>query len=167
MMNNKYIDEQFTNEYPELFSYIFRYVSFRIPHRTSVEDIVGDVILYAYAHRESFDATRGNMRQWLTGIAKNHIIDHWKKMRPTVELKEAVQICDETEYLALNDSLDSKKYVQEILSTLSPAARALFTLRYVDGLTHEEIARLVQKKPSTIRTFFSRTFATIRQNHSL
>ena len=164
LQDDKSIDAQFEAEYSELFAYISRFVTFRIPHRSATEDVISDIFLYGYARRDTYDPTRGSMRQWFTGIAKRHIAEYWRTLRPTEALREAERVCNDAEYMLLNDALDAKHNVQEILESLSPEHRALFTLRYIDGMTHDEIAALVRKKPSTIRTFFSRALKSLRQD---
>lgn len=158
---------QFSREYEELFAYISRYVAFRVPHTPSAEDIVSETFLYGYAHLDAYNPERGSLRQWLTGIAKNKIADHWKALRPTVELLEAMDVLDAVDHLSTDASLDAAVTAERILATLTPEARALFTLRFVDGMTYEAIAKTVRKKPSTIRTYFSRALANIRQHHTL
>lgn len=158
-------NEQFTREYPELFAYISRFVAFRVPHAPSAEDIVSETFLYGYARLSTYRAERGSLRQWLTGIAKRKIADHWKRMRPSTDLLEALDVVEAAERPSPDASIDASLAADRILSTLSPEARAILTLRFVDGLSHDEIARLVRKKPSTVRTFFSRTLSVIRKNH--
>ncbi|MEK9157143.1 MAG: RNA polymerase sigma factor [Patescibacteria group bacterium] len=159
--------EQFTEEYEGLFAYLSKYVSFRVPHKEAAEEVIGEVFLYGYAHLDHFDAQRGTMRQWFTGIAKHKIGDHWRKLRPTAELDDALNICNDIDHESWNDTLDASAKAEEILTQLTPEMRALFTLRYIDGMTYEEIATLVRKKPSAIRTHFSRALTRLRQTHSL
>lgn len=159
--------KQFIEEYGELFRYISKYVSFRIPKKEEAEEVIGEIFLKGYAKLNTFDEERGSMRQWFTGIAHRVIVDYWKNVRPTVAIDDAFDLCCEMDHLAINNAIDASMQYENIIQNLSPEARSLFTLRYVDGLTYEEIASYVGKKPSAIRTYFSRAFTRIRQSNTL
>lgn len=57
----------------------------RVRDRAAAEDIVQDVLTRAYVHRDTLRDHR-NLGEWLYQIARNAIIDHYRKRRPTEEL---------------------------------------------------------------------------------
>jgi len=164
--NEKHL-QQFKEEYEDLFAYLNKFISFRVPHREDAEEIMQEVFLQGYAKLHTFNPQKGSMRQWFTGIAKYKIADYWRGIHPTAALEDALNVCCELDHCAINNAIDASVRYKEVLANLSPEARSLFTLRYVDGLTYEEIASYVGKKPSAIRTYFSRAFTRIRQSNTL
>jgi hypothetical protein len=69
---------------PENFS---RFLAGRSAKEAAAEDIVHDVLLRAYARRDTL-RDRGKLGQWLYQIARNAIIDHYRRCRPTEELPD-------------------------------------------------------------------------------
>lgn len=58
----------------------------RIP-REEVQDLVKEVFLAAYRHIHSL-RDRNALGGWLTKIARNHVVEHYRKARPTEELAD-------------------------------------------------------------------------------
>ena len=155
--------QQFEQSYPELFDYTYRYVRFRIYHTQEAEDLVADIFRMAYEKLDDFDEERGNLRQWITGIMRNKVVEYWRSRKINLPLEDV-----ETTLLsfinkhALEEQLDGDAFFEQLMEHLSLEQKALFTLRYVDGLTYEEIARQVKKQPGAIRNVFSRLHRKLR-----
>jgi DNA-directed RNA polymerase specialized sigma24 family protein len=46
---------------------------------TAADDLLSEVWLQAYASRRTFDSTRGTIRGWLFGVARNVLVAHWRR----------------------------------------------------------------------------------------
>lgn len=154
--------ELFAREYPDVFDFIYRFIARRVFDRDEVDDVVSEAFIKAYAELARFDPERGMLRQWLTGIAKNQLLTHWRKQKPLVLLEEDEQIPDETTGTVFTDALDRELFAEKVYATLSEETRALVALRYVDGMTYEELAEVTGKEPSALRQFFSRLHRSLR-----
>lgn len=135
------------DNYSDLFDYIYRYIHIRVEDKDIAHDLVSEVFIKALEHSDTFDASKGNLKQWLTGITKYHLFSYWKQYKTTVSL-------DDVELGALPDYrlLD----FNQLLERLPSAAQQLLRWRYVDDFTYEEIAKLTKKKPPAVRQYFSR-----------
>lgn len=153
---------QFEQQYAELFSYVYRYVYYRIPHAQDAEDIVSDIFLQSYKELRQFDEERGGLKQWMTGIMKRKMIDFWRKRKIVFELDETMLLFDVVDAESTAETIDHRLLLERVMEQLSPQLKALFALRYVDGLTYEEISELVSKKPEAIRKLFSRLHQKLR-----
>ena len=154
-MNEQEKKNLFLREYSNLFDYVYRYVCYRVPQREEAEDLVSETFLQAYHRLWDFDPSRGQLRQWLTGIAKNKLLMHWRRRVVRVGLDAVAEIPDgqEGETLAL---LDHKLIVEKLLDHVSDDMSALLAFRYVDGLSYEEIAEILGKEAAAVRKSFSR-----------
>lgn len=70
--------EQFTEVHDRHFAAIYRYVAGRLGAQAA-EDIAAETFLVAFDRRKTFDATRGDVRAWLFGIATNLVSRHRRK----------------------------------------------------------------------------------------
>lgn len=152
----------FAEEYSELFDFLYRYVYRRVFDRDEVDDIVSEAFTKAYRQLERFDSERGSLRQWLTGITKYELLTHWRKKKPTISLEFEEGITDQETGTPFTEALDDKLFAEKIYARLPADSKSLVALRYVDGLTYEEIAEVTGKEPSTMRQFFSRLHRALR-----
>jgi RNA polymerase sigma-70 factor (ECF subfamily) len=129
--------------------------------RHQCEDITQEVFLAAYLHLHSFDARRSSFSTWLCTIARNKCLNARQKHRPLVwaELPEKngprlpEAILGEEE---LFRQLDAG------LASLSPEQKMVFVLAELQGLAHEEIARIEQVPLGTVKSRLSRAKEKLR-----
>jgi RNA polymerase sigma-70 factor (ECF subfamily) len=131
------------------------------PH--DAEDAVQDAFLSAYKHLDQFKAT-AKMTTWLTAIVTNSALTQLrrKSRHPQVSLNE--ELTEEQGY-ALSDtladerpspedacaSLESHGFLMHFLSELSPSLQQAIRLRYLDGLTVSEAARILKVPVATMK----------------
>jgi len=160
--------EQFLEDYPSLFDRVSRYVYFRVRCRPDAEDIIATVFLELYRHLKKIDEQQGNAEQYALGIARYKVIDFWKRNSiVTTSLDEITEVFTESDRLEADLQLDNKLRFEELMASLEPAVQAIFALHYIDGLTYEAIAHIVQKRPATIRKLFSLMHKRLRKQFAL
>lgn len=148
--------ERFLDEYHSVFPKMYRYVRARVPHTETAEDIVSDIFLKAWKHCDTFQEKKGNREQWLIGIARYTIIDYWRKNKSTINLEDV-------EHQLQSHNTHEEIHFDLLIQNLSEEAQSLLRLRYVDGLSHNDIAELLQKNPPAIRMSLSRLYHTLRK----
>lgn len=149
-------------EYSSLFDYLYRYAAYRIPRREDAEDLVSDIFMTALARIDRHDEAQGNLRQWLTGIARHKVADHWRGRRQIVPIEEYLQLPAETSGDTIIGLVHHDLMVARVLRKCTPETRALLALKHEDGLTYEEIAELLGQKPAAVRQQFSRIHRKLR-----
>jgi RNA polymerase sigma-70 factor, ECF subfamily len=155
---------------------VFRMVYYRIRSRSDAEDIAQDVFLKAFQKISTVkDAAR--FRGWLFSIALNRIRDFQRKKRfrslfkveeenidsqPPVETES-----DEPEALEQVLKEDFWRQIRSMLDKLSKMEREVFLLRFFDHLNLNEIAGVMKKNESTIKTHLYRALAKFRKEPGL
>jgi RNA polymerase sigma-70 factor (ECF subfamily) len=140
---------------------LYRYALKRVQDRALAEDLVQDTLLAAWQARTGF-AGRSSVKTWLVGILKHKIIDHIRKASRESPLDENHDVASDPgdEYFDergrwLADigvwatperSLDQRQFwqvLEECVSRLPPRHARLFILREVDGVSSEELCKIL------------------------
>lgn len=159
----------FEHYYHQHFDYVYRYICLRLAEdRISAQDITSQTFYTAFKYRHRYDPKKGSWRQWITGIAKNRLLDHWQKENLTLSLQEVGEAEQLIESHGISQQkLDHKLLFDSILQSLPGQLRRLLILRYVDDLTYDQIAEITGKKPAAVRQIFSRLHKRLRAQFEL
>jgi len=151
---------------------IYRLAYYRTFSRMDAEDITQEVFVQAYRKLKSLNDTQ-KFRAWLYTIAVNRCNDFlrkrkylsllWKRSAREQEFMEEVKGMG-SEY---NDPIAKKRFwehVQTLLDKLSAMEREVFTLRFMDHQNINEIAAILNKSDSTVKTHLYRALDKVRKD---
>lgn len=162
--------QAFAALYDRYYPKILKYCSRRLYSQSVGEDLTSDVFLTAARKIDSFRGqSDGEFSQWLYTIATNRVNAYLRSYKRRKELLESAarsQRIGQTETIDNTDHLDMPAVYEAILQ-LKPRDQALITLRYMQGLPHEQISGIVDLKPAAVRVALSRAMAQLRErlNH--
>ncbi len=149
---------------------VFR-VAFRVTGRAEdAEDVVQETFLRAYRQLDRFEA-RSNVRTWLHRIATNCAID-LLRARPTREVVEEPEALERAavesggelpspERSALGVQI--RERLGGAMALLTEMERATFTLRHFEGLSIDEIGRMLGLKTSATKHSIFRAVRKMRR----
>ena len=145
-MSTAAVKESFEIVYEKYFSDISNFIYGQILHRERAEDLVSDVFVKAMTNYERFDPSRASVRTWLTNIARNTLIDDYRKnsIRKSVSLDDEDNYTEpsyEDEYKVLKE--DDEREVYRILSLLSESERELAGMIYFQNMKNNEIGEIL------------------------
>ena len=152
----------FLKAYPTLFDRIYRYTCARCSNQDDGKDIVSEVFIRAFERLDSFDEAKGSLEQWVMGITKFALIDYWRSRTTDINLDQVDPIDSHSTVTTLDDALSFEHRIR----TLPDPAKALLRLKYIDGMTFDEISDVLGKNPSTVRSYFSRLHQKLRLDHT-
>lgn len=158
--------EAFGELYNMIYPPVFRYCLRRSGNRNLAEDITSMVFLNVAGSMASFaGATFEEFRRWVFMIATNEInADCRKTMRRTALLADAgnsVQLRNDSSVENIHDQTEHDALQAAILK-LGHRAQSLVTLRFVSGLSYEDIAVILNISTGTARTATSRAIEELR-----
>lgn len=124
---------------------LLQFLTFRLGHRQTAEDILAETFERVLRARRPFSARRGGASEktWLYTIALNLARDHGR--RRAVEQRVLAQVgagqpaAERTEL----DAVADRDELRRAMTTLSPEEREAVSLRYGADLTVPEIAKLL------------------------
>ncbi|MBN9502357.1 hypothetical protein ABT09_02150 [bacterium SCN 57-13] len=124
---------------------VFRYSYARLGQREEAEDVAIEVV-----QALPNPCKRRDLRVYMLGMARRKIADRFRRARPTLEVREA----DAT--FRFDREIDEATVVAQTLNTLSADHREVLTLKYVIGLSSQEIGTLLGKRPDAIDSLLQR-----------
>ena len=141
---------------PEIHAFVYRRVG--DPHRA--EDITSQVFLRALRGLPTYRS--GSFRGWLFQIARNAIIDSYRRERPTTSDDALATHADpQPGPLELAEVREAREQMHRILDQLSRSQRDIVHLR-LRGYTGQEIADALGMKLGAVKSAQFRAFARIR-----
>jgi RNA polymerase sigma-70 factor (ECF subfamily) len=140
---------------PQVFGYVVR----RCGTNALAEDLTADVFMAAATALR--DGTASDIGVgWLIGTARHKLIDHWRR---TDRQRSALTLIATTE-LAPDpaDEPIATAHTHEVLEALTAEHRSALTLRYIDGLTVSEVARILDRSVHATESLLQRAKAAFR-----
>lgn len=142
---------------------IFRYVSYRVEEDADAEDITADVFVKMVEGLPAYRHSGVPFEAWLYRIASARIIDNRRRSqrRPQAELNEDLAVPDG---LHLEDVLSRQEDLAELrraLSQLTDEQQTLLILRFVERKSHEQVAEIMGKSSSAVRSIQHRALTRL------
>ena len=123
------------------------------------EDLAQETFVRALMNAETVgELSSGKRRAWLFRTFKNLFFDRYRRAVLESEYTQSWQ----SEYA--EDPGIQKIENAMLLRSIQPQDRAIFQLRYFDGYSAEEISRMMDIPPGTVRSKLSRCRKYLKQN---
>ena len=126
------------------------------------EDLTAAAFLEAIRARQSFHG-RSDPVTWICSIARNRLIDHYRtearQRSRHLRLVVTELVADEQ---ARWDQVDERDAALASLAALPPIERTVLTLRYLDGFSVRETARLIGRSEPATESLLARARERVR-----
>jgi len=136
----------------------------RAVDEAAASDITQEVFIAAWRNRTKYDPTKGGLAPWLTGIARNKIIDHFRAIgrenRRVDKVKNAPPLAESSERRL--DEISLRMLLVDAVSELPERSRAVVSMAFFDDLTHVEIAARTGIPLGTIKSDIRRSLERLR-----
>ena len=138
---------------------------------TDAEDLTQEVFLKLYKNLTSYDTSKGSFQTWITTLARNLLVDHFRRTRleratdsldasfdgeddsPTMGDRLADNRPSQEHHVA---GLELKARVQNALKQISPELREAVILRDLEDMDYKEIAVVLKIPEGTVKSRISR-----------
>jgi RNA polymerase sigma-70 factor (ECF subfamily) len=128
------------------------------------EDVTQEVFIKVFQTLKSYHAAQGSFGTWLNRVARNHLVDHYRRARKDRvtssledELPEAEQQpSPHMEPTGRVESRERREVLQQGLDKLSPDLREAVILRDLHDLDYEEIAQVLSVPQGTVKSRINR-----------
>jgi RNA polymerase sigma-70 factor, ECF subfamily len=149
--------------YDELVGPIYRYVAVRVRRREDAEDLTHLVFERIVAALPRYHHNGRPFAAWAFRIARNAVIDHQRRSRPTEPLFAGDEPSDGLGLEALSLQREELRELQAAIARLTPDQREALLLRYAGGLSADEAAEVMGRRAGTIRGLTFRAIEALRR----
>jgi len=161
--------DAFRRLYRELLPPVARYIQTRIQDRDAAEDLCADVFKKFLIGLNRFDPSRGSVMTWIVCLARNAVIDEYRRKQPTVRALDAVSgplagtLPDpRPSPLHILIGKDEMKRVRQALARQPAEVREMFSLRFEQGMRVREVATVMGLSPDAAKQRFARALRELR-----
>ena len=136
--------------YMKYLDQIYRYIYFRVNmNRSESEDLAEIVFIRAWNKIRQGSFKNDNFRAFIYRIARNIVIDSYRKNNKTARLEKDVPSSETPEDTFLQKS--GQKELLLAIQKLSDEQKQVVTLKFIDGANNEEIAQIMNKSNQAVR----------------
>jgi RNA polymerase sigma-70 factor (ECF subfamily) len=150
--------------YDALVEPVYRYVALRLRRREDAEDVTQLVFERIVAALPRYHHNGKPFAAWAFRIARNAVIDHQRRLRPTETLGAIAEPSDGVLLEALSLRDEEIRELRAAVRSLTPDQQEALALRYGAGLSAEEAARVMGRQAGTIRGLTFRAIEALRRN---
>lgn len=128
-----------------------RYFLLRGLDAATADDLTQNVFVKVYQHAGELRGAE-HFYGWLFAIARNEMVSYWRREQSRVEEVELESLCDRhPDSLMTEPEVMPAMRLTDLLGALEPAERDLVVLRFVEGLSYEELAVALKLPVGTVK----------------
>ncbi len=136
---------------------IFRYIYHRLGNRALAEDLTSEVFIRFLNARVAPD----NLAAFLYRIAHNLMVDHLRTQRTTAMLDEGLP-AEASDPAHLTEIEMERARLRRTIARLAPDQQQVIVLKFLEGLSNDEIAEVLGKPVGAIKALQHRGLMTLR-----
>jgi RNA polymerase sigma-70 factor (ECF subfamily) len=143
---------------PILFARLMR----MLRRRSVAEEVLQDVYVRIWQRAAQFEAHRGRALAWMVTIARYCAIDLMRRERMTLVSDDSIaEIPDES--AAEPGGLEKPNNFDFCVGQLNDNTRTCLTLAFVEGRSHDEIARLTTNPLGSVKSWIRRGLLALKE----
>lgn len=156
--------KQFDTLYRAFVDEIYRFIYYKTSAKEVAEDLTAQVFMQALEHLARFQYQAGaRFSSWLYTIARNQVIDYYRKQRSTANLEDIEPIVfAETASSTVDQNLQQQQ-VHTLLTRLPKVDQEILILRLWQEKSYSEIAQIMEINAVAVRARYSRALKKFKQ----
>jgi len=147
---------------------IYRFVYIKVSSREIAEDLTQDIFLKVWQHLVDKKDIK-SFQAFIFRIAYNTVADHYRRSNrqelPLDYFEETIEETSDNQAVSLGKKMDSALLLKQLYQ-LKSEYREILLLRYVEDLSIEEIAQVIQKDKNNVRVILHRATSKLKEINS-
>ena len=152
--------EAFGELYDFYIKKIYDFVYYKTLHKNTAEDIVSEVFLRAWKNINQFKD--GSFSAWLYAIARNAVIDNYRKQQDLIDIDDCWDLSDGQDFLAKIDGGLKIEKIKQAMSELKSSDRELVIMRLWLDMSFKDIAEQLGKTEGAVKMSFGRALVSLK-----
>ncbi len=137
---------------------VFSYVLKKLRNQSDAEDLLQKIFFKVHESKHLYNV-KYKFEQWLFVIARTSVLDHFRSKKRYE--KKLGRILEE-----LNHQSDAFADLStELLSPLSEDQKEILEMKYIDEMTYQEMAALLNKSETSLRKMVSRMMLNLKKGN--
>jgi RNA polymerase sigma-70 factor (ECF subfamily) len=159
---NQNVVPDWEDVYEETLPKIFHFFCYRVGDKFVAEDLTSLTFEKAWVGRERFRNDIGSFTQWIFGIARNVVVDHYRNDKKEVPIRHVLQEAyEDSPEIHLQRNSDFSR-LTKLLAKLPERDRELISFKYGSELTNRAIAELTGLSETNVGTILFRLVRKLR-----
>jgi RNA polymerase sigma-70 factor (ECF subfamily) len=145
---------------------IYRYIYYRTGDAQDAEDLTEQVFLKAWEALSNYKPVGRGFINWLYRISHNTVVDHHRRRKLIVdEPFSDATIPDKVQDMTLEKIIQTEEAASlaAAIAKLNEEYQQVIILRFIEGLGHAEIARILEKSEVACRGIQHRALASLNR----
>lgn len=149
--------------YDLYFLRIYRFIYYRVGHKETAEDLAEEVFLKVHAAIFKLDA-EGAFEGWLYRIARNLIIDYYRKHKLTVALEDVENTLEyESNIIDVINLKQQQKILFRLIKLLNADEQSVIKMKFLEDLDNAVIAEVLNKSEGSVRVIQHRAINKLQK----
>ncbi len=149
--------------YDLYFLRIYRFIYYRVGHKETAEDLAEEVFLKVHAAIFKLDA-EGAFEGWLYRIARNLIIDYYRRHKLTVALEDVENTLEyESNIIDVINLKQQQKILFRLIKLLSADEQSVIKMKFLEDLDNAIIAQALNKSEGSVRVIQHRAISKLQK----
>lgn len=150
--------------YDKYVTNIYRFVLLKVSNKQIAEDLTQDIFLKTWQHLVDKKNVK-SFQAFIFRVARNIVVDHYRqtnKQALPLEYMDNAEDDKEDISVDLDTSLDAAKLLQQ-MQQLKPEYQEVLLLRYVEEMSIDEIAEVIEKDKNNVRVMIHRALNKLKK----
>ncbi len=151
--------------YERYYQGIYSYIFYRVGDDSLAEDLTSEVFLKALEAIESYTFRGIPLSAWLYRIAANLVVDYFRRQpkQPNLPLEETKLFSNDNPAELLERGLTAGE-LRKALSKLTEEQKQVIILKFVNGLSNAEVAKVLGKTEGAVKSLQHRALASLARH---
>ena len=144
--------------YPRIYNFIY----YRTNNKTEAQDLTGDVILKI---ARALPGQRGNFNSWIYRIARNTVIDFYRKKsvrKGKISLQEIPGELREKNK-DFTEQILNEEALKKAMEFLTERQKEVIMLKFIEGYGNREIAKIIGSSEGAVKLLQFRALKKMRE----